>query len=896
MIRIASIILLISLSFPALFFGQGETTNWYFGNGAGITFNNDGTVTPLTDGNLDTFEGCATISDSFGNLLFYTDGILVYNGDHELMENGAGLQGDTSSTQSALIVPKPGDTDIYFIFTVDTKAFNEDPDTGLNYSIVDMSLNNKKGAVTQKNIPLLADCSEKIAAVVKDCSDQSIWLVTFASEEGNKPIFNTFHAFQISASGVQSNAVKTTFTDLTIEDPRGYLKISPDGTKLANANMQDGTYIYDFDAKTGQLSNQEKIELPEPNKAAYGVEFSPNGQFLYVHASNDALGESGHRSSLLQYDLFSSDIEIIQTSSMYRGALQLGENGKIYRTNAESYFKGTPFLSVIHNPNQKGSAANYEHEGIALNGRNSTQGLPPFIQSFFDKVDLVKNLDGTKSSSVAVCEGDAIALEAELIPGASYLWEKDGIAITNSEYNLNIPFSSVLDAGKYRLTITTPNPDECPIIGEASVEVVQLPESNFLTIEQCDVDADNTDGVSVIDLTNGISEKELEFTFYETLADQNNNNPIKTPESYSNAQAFSQNIYYDVTNKLGCSTSGQIELIVNPTTITESVASPFISCDESTFDTVLEATFDLNLLEQSFAKYEVAFYENLDDVIREENPLMGNLKTANTTIYARIENENQCMGIESIELLVNPIPEVSLADTYQVCSDGKPLVIEAPDGFDTYTWYKIGTSKNEIIGSTSQLTIVDGGSFRLEIGTTFDVNNQVFQCTGSSDFLVNASNRATFEEISVQDLSTNNSIVAQVSGDGEYEFSLDGQDYQTSARFDNLEPGFYTVFARDLRGCGISEQEVSVIGFPRFFTPNGDGYNDTWQLIGSNQGMIEGKIDIYDRYGRLLRQIDSENQSWDGSSNGEILPASDYWFRISLVNGKEFKGHFTLKR
>ncbi len=193
MMRIVSIVLLIGLLCPTHFFGQGETSNWYFGNGAGITFNNDGSVTPVTNGKLDTFEGCATISDSFGDLLFYTDGIIVYNRNHEVMQNGGNLLGDPSSTQSALIVPKPGDPDIFFIFTVDTSAFENDPDRGLNYSTVDVSLNDGKGAVTQKNIPLLSDCSEKIAAVIKDCSDQSIWLLTFASIGGTNATFNTFH-------------------------------------------------------------------------------------------------------------------------------------------------------------------------------------------------------------------------------------------------------------------------------------------------------------------------------------------------------------------------------------------------------------------------------------------------------------------------------------------------------------------------------------------------------------------------------------------------------------------------------------------------------------------------------------------------------------------------------
>ena len=255
----------LALVCPALLLSQGETNNWYFGNGAGIHFNNDGSVTALTEGELNTTEGCATISDASGGLLFYTDGITVYNRNHEIIQNGQGLYGDPSSTQSALIVPKPEDANLYYIFTVDTSAFEGDPDFGLNYSVVDISMNNGKGAVTQKNVRLLSDCSEKITAVVKDCADKSIWVITLASLSGSSSPFDTYHAFEVSPAGVEKTAVRSTFTDLVVEDPRGYLKLSSDGTKIVSANSRFGLYIYDFDARTGRLSNQEKINIAAQN-------------------------------------------------------------------------------------------------------------------------------------------------------------------------------------------------------------------------------------------------------------------------------------------------------------------------------------------------------------------------------------------------------------------------------------------------------------------------------------------------------------------------------------------------------------------------------------------------------------------------------------------------------
>ena len=190
MIRKA-VLFCIGLCSPLLLFGQGQGTHWYFGEQAGHKFNPDGSVTVLDDGKITTYEGCASISDTYGNLLFYTDGIDVYDRDHNIMENGYGLLGDSSSTQSAIIVPKPEDPDIFFIFSVDTAISIRDTDFGMHYSVVDLSKNNGMGAITLKNINLLDETSEKIAAVIKNCFDHSIWVITMAPRDEGTRLFDT---------------------------------------------------------------------------------------------------------------------------------------------------------------------------------------------------------------------------------------------------------------------------------------------------------------------------------------------------------------------------------------------------------------------------------------------------------------------------------------------------------------------------------------------------------------------------------------------------------------------------------------------------------------------------------------------------------------------------------
>jgi len=229
-------LLLLMISFGL--FAQQEAANWYFGENAGIRFDAAaGTVTAVNDGQLNTREGCSSISDSDGNLLFYSDGGTVYNRNHVVMFNGTGLFGDASSSQSAIIVSKPQDPNIYYIFTVDTDSnfggnTSDPPTRGLNYSEVDMTLDGGLGAVTLKNINLMPKSSEKVSAVLKDCVTKALWVISFGDETGStEGAYTTYHAFEVTAAGINATAVRSTFP-ISIQDRRGYLKFSPDGTKM----------------------------------------------------------------------------------------------------------------------------------------------------------------------------------------------------------------------------------------------------------------------------------------------------------------------------------------------------------------------------------------------------------------------------------------------------------------------------------------------------------------------------------------------------------------------------------------------------------------------------------------------------------------------------------------
>lgn len=283
-------ILSFFLSFSIL--AQNEGNIWYFGNNAGIDFNS-GTPVALNNGALITSEGCATISDPDGNLLFYTDGSTVYNANHVSMPNGLNLNGNSSSSQSAIIVKKPGLNTIYTIFTIDAQA---NPN-GFKYSEVDMALEGGLGNVTSvKNVSVYSPTCEKITAISHG-NGSAFWIVTL---DYNSP---NFRSYLFNNNGLATTYVSSP-ADLTVSTSVGtigYLRTNISGSKLALANTHgnNNVKLYDFNNTTGAITNPITLDLED----AYGLEFSPNGQYLYVSDLNSFPTSA----QIYQYDLFAGN-------------------------------------------------------------------------------------------------------------------------------------------------------------------------------------------------------------------------------------------------------------------------------------------------------------------------------------------------------------------------------------------------------------------------------------------------------------------------------------------------------------------------------------------------------------------------------------------------------------
>ncbi len=1057
-----------------LAFSQQEASVWYFGNQAGIKFHADGTISSLIDGQLNTNEGCATIADTNGNLLFYTDGMKIWNRNHQLMPNGSGLMGNDSSTQSATIVPKPGSSNLFYVFTLDYEVHPN----GFRYSIVDMNLNGGLGDVTSdKNVLIYTPSNEKLS-ITKHANGVDYWVVTHGF--GN----NTFYSHLLTASGLSTTPVISnigTVISGSTDNVWGYMKITPDGTKLAICNLLN-VELFDFDFNTGVISNP-RILFTTGFEGPYGAEFSPDNNVLYVTIPNP------HK--VIQYNLLASDIASsaveINTSTIYPCALQLGPDGKIY---IAELFKDK--LGVISNPNVVGVGCNLQMDAVDLAGRQCIMGLPPFVTSFFFNPLIQSN---------NVCEGDVSHFSINTNQTiTSVTWDYgDGSPVQNSvngSHTYAAPNTYTVTAIVTTTIGTRTNTRSVTIYPKPVITPVA-------TLKQCD---DNIDGFSVFNLTQANSLLSTNaanetFAYFETASDaQNNINSITNYTTYTNQVVSNDVIYVRVSNANGCFKVATLNLNVSTTQIPPNFQRVFTVCDDAVLGTNTDgvSAFDFSSVTTQIQslfpvgqQLVIAYYQNLADALAEQHAITNttnyrNISSPNAqTIYIRVDsaNNNECLGLgQHITLHVERIPVVSpmafahcdddqdgmyafntatvqstllhgmtgvsvayydqnntplpsplpnpfvtasqaitavvTNTTTTRCSDQTTItftVDDLPEAFPIPTTlttvcddeavptlqdgkYAFDTSsyQNTILGgqtgmqlryydqnnhplpsplpnpfvtgtqnirvevinpnnnactatqiipfvvkpvpninlfgdelvcsnNTTFTKIIDAGiidstlpsaytyvwkrdgvlipmatNYALTVNQEGVYTVEVFNAQGCSrtrTITVTASDIATITHVAITDLSDTNSVTVTVSGQGDYVYSLDGVNWQSSNVFEPVASGVYTVYVKDLNGCGIANEEVNVLGIPAYFTPNGDGYHDYWNIKGvSTKSNADSVVSIFDRFGKLIKQISSQSLGWDGTLNSEPLPATDYWYSITLEDGRVVKGHFALKR
>ncbi|NNE31717.1 MAG: T9SS type B sorting domain-containing protein [Winogradskyella sp.] len=501
----------------------------------------------------------------------------------------------------------------------------------------------------------------------------------------------------------------------------------------------------------------------------------------------------------------------------------------------------------------------------------------------------------------SLCEGETIELNASQSGSPSYDWYRNGVLEQSTPAGcINCGTYEVTTPGTYTVEVGLNN--SCVSYGEVVIEYAPEPNVQNAILVECDL---NQDGFTLYNLydaseaiTNGDSAL-IVTDFFLTETDANNNsNAITTATNFENTIP-NQVVFARIINPANCEATAQLELQISNNTISIPVLE---ACDGENLDGY--ANFILSDIKGSIINQiptgsEVSYFETENDALNDVNPLPNNYTNTSINsqiIFVKVENNSQCFSISSANLNVLYTPILDEDETVFYCLDTYPETITLNGGVlnDLPNNYFYEWSVN---GSLTDVTT----SFyeANEVGTYFVLVTDPNGCASSRSITVLASETASVENILVEGISPNNTVTINVSGNGIYDYALDDINgfYQESNMFTNVTEGFHTVYIRDRNGCEVIEEEISVLGFPKYFTPNGDGSNDTWRVIGTNSqfNAIE-YVQIYNRYGKLLSEHTTLNGGWDGTLNGQPLPSSDYWYIAKFLDGEVYAGHFALKR
>ncbi|HNW71140.1 MAG TPA: gliding motility-associated C-terminal domain-containing protein [Bacteroidales bacterium] len=852
-------------------FAQKETYIWYFGKHAGLDFNQT-PPTVLTNGALNQMEGCSSICNQAGQLLFYTDGMTVWNKNHVAMPNGTGLGGDSHSTNSGFIVKQPGNANIYYVFTVNSALSTHD----LRYSVVDMSLNGALGGVTLKNVFLRTNMTEKICAVTHG-NNQDVWVVTHERNSTN------FVKYLVTATGISSEIVQS-IGSLANTEP-GSLRFSHCGDKLANANPV--TYILDlfnFDRSTGIISNAQQIAFPA---AVLWLEFSANSEYLYLSI--------GHPTSLYQLKVSTGVFSLISTPTIELGQLQLGPNGKIYV--AEYYYPAPEtynpynYIGVINYPELAGGACNFVQQGVNLNINGNSQswrGLPSFVSSI---IKYPFNL----GPDTTICSGNSITFHAG-VGYNSYLWQNGS---TDSVFTASAP-------GMYAVTVT----DKCDTYTD-SVNLTIISDSqadlgNDTTICPNDnIMLDPGSGFISYLWQNGSTDSTLAVTVpgtywcqVTTLCGLNSDTIIITqgpppdinlgPDT-SICEGASITIHagsgYNSYLWQNGSTDSTYTVTIPGTYWCQVTTLCGVNADSIIITQGLQPVINLGPDTSICEGASITFHagSGFNSYLWQNGSSDSVFVAAAAGIYAVTVTNNCGFDTDSVRIInIYPSPQPDLGNDTSFCTSVS-ITLDAGSGYGGYLWQN---------GTTDQTLPVNApGTYSVTVTNSYG-------CHGSDSIQIG------LESIPVVSLGNDRSLCDATS------FVLDPgpgfnsylwQDGSTEQTFEAISEGVYSVTVTN--DCGSADTSVTInacpkciCDIPNAFTPNSDGVNDVLFVKGS--GFTDLDYKIFNRLGEQVFFSNSIDVGWDGKWQGinQENEVFIYVIKAKCLNGENvfLKGNVTL--
>ena len=481
-----------------------------------------------------------------------------------------------------------------------------------------------------------------------------------------------------------------------------------------------------------------------------------------------------------------------------------------------------------------------------------------------------------------LCENETLTLDATTPNAVGYKWYRNNVLInneTNQTYTVN-------SFGVYKVEVVFNT--TCSSFGEIVIEYSSNPIPNDVNLTQCDSDTDglaifnlNDANSSVIGSNLNVGPPKYFLSFNDAFTVQNT---LTSIDSFQNTTP-NQIIYARLENTFGCFGISEITL---STSISSVIVPPISICDGDTNQdgiTVMDLSMDISptVLGYFPSGLQAVYYSSTENAQTQTNALPNNYTNIipfEELIFARITDGVNCFGILPITLKINTFtPNNFETEELSLC-ENETYFLEVEDIYESYLW-----NTGEI---TPRIDISVPDTYTVTVTNTDG-------CEATKTFIISPSGVATITSIDIQDFSGNqNTVQINYTGLGDYLFSLDGNYFQNIPIFTNVEPGEYLVIVKDTNGCGTVTQQIFVLDYPRFFTPNGDGFNDFWEIKNFNQP--NSKIYIFNRYGKLIKEIVPNQKGWDGTFSGSPLPSSDYWFSLFLENGRIIKGHFALKR
>ena len=667
-----------------------------------------------------------------------------------------------------------------------------------------------------------------------------------------------------------------------------------------------------------------------PSLASGGDIFDPNvdlpGVYNYVYTGDCEIVDVDITVSIQQAPFAGTDVAIAvcNTDPVIDLSTLLGSN---VTTGGSWTFNNASFNTGIFNP-ATDAAGVYTYTIAATDVCDEeqatvtvTKNTTPSIVAITDFSICDDAVDGDDTNGFVTF--NLSTKTAEILNGQTGIVVSFHATQADATNNVN-PVSNYYSNSQLVYVRLTNSSTSCFATTSFNLVVLALPVVDVeVDLKQCDA---NTDAITDFNLTFASelisSNTSLTYVYYNSLLNaQNNTSPITNTTSYTAAN--NTVVYAVATNANGCKSNIiQVNLLVSTTTPINTISLP--ACDNFRdaanpandgfeFFNLNEATAAIVSQFPANQNVQVSYYENLDNAESGLNPITNLNSYRNTTansqfVWVRIDSpiNNECFGLgQFVRLIVNPIPDVDLGLDVQICLDpltgtGSQVINATPSnaGSFSYSWTPPNPTLNSAGGQSAFYTVSQSGTYSVV------VTNTATLCSSTDSVEVTTSSEpVSINAVLITPLFSPGAatIEAQaVGGFGTYEYSIDnGLTWQTSPVFSGLVNGTYVVLARDSERCGVVfSQSIQTITFPPFFTPNGDGINDFWNINGLLPS-FRAKIYIFDRYGKFLKELNTNGAGWDGTYNGYALPSSDYWFKIEYTENntrKEFKSHFSLKR